>query len=66
MQDKLLTTREAAPLLGVSEAFLERDRWAGAKVPFVRIGSRAVRYRISDIESYIKSRVQQSVIGRDS
>jgi predicted DNA-binding transcriptional regulator AlpA len=66
MQDKLLTTKEAAPLLGVSEAFLERDRWAGAKVPFVRIGSRAVRYRISDIESYIESRVQQSVIGRDN
>jgi len=43
MQDKLLTTKEAAPILGVSEAFLERDRWAGAQVPFIRIGSRAVR-----------------------
>ena len=49
MQDKLLTTKDAAPLLGVSIAFLERDRWAGARVPFIRIGSRAVRYRISDL-----------------
>ena len=58
MQDKLLTTKEAAPILGVSEAFLERDRWAGAQVPFIRIGSRAVRYRISDLNAYIDSRRQ--------
>ncbi len=29
MTDKLLTTAEAAQALGVSKAFLERDRWAG-------------------------------------
>lgn len=57
MQDKLLTTKQAAPILGVSEAFLERDRWAGAKVPFIRVGSRAVRYRWSDLQSYIESRL---------
>ncbi|MCF8197883.1 MAG: helix-turn-helix domain-containing protein [Sulfuritalea sp.] len=61
MQDKLLTTKEAAPILGVSEAFLERDRWAGAQVPFIRIGSRAVRYRISDLNAYIDSRRQTPV-----
>ncbi len=32
MNDHLLTTKQAAPILGVSKAFLERDRWAGAKV----------------------------------
>ena len=32
---KLLTTKEAARFLGVSTAFLERDRWAGARIPFV-------------------------------
>jgi predicted DNA-binding transcriptional regulator AlpA len=57
MLDKLLTTKQAAPILGVSEAFLERDRWAGAKVPFVRVGSRAVRYRLSDLQGYIESRL---------
>lgn len=61
MQDKLLTTKEAAPILGVSEAFLERDRWAGAQVPFIRIGSRAVRYRVSDLNAYIDSRRQTPV-----
>lgn len=60
MQDKLLTSKEAAPLLGVSVAFLERDRWAGARVPFIKIGSRAVRYRLSDLNAYIESCLRQS------
>lgn len=55
MQDQLLTTKQAAQILGVSIAFLERDRWAGARVPFVKIGSRAVRYRHSDLLAYIES-----------
>lgn len=55
MQDSLLSTKQAAQILGVSTAFLERDRWAGARVPFVKIGSRAVRYRLSDLLAYIES-----------
>jgi excisionase family DNA binding protein len=53
MEVRLLSTKEAAQRLGVSEAFLERDRWAGAKIPFVRIGTRTVRYREQDLERYI-------------
>ena len=53
---ELLTTKQAAGFLSVSTAFLERDRWAGAKVPFVRVGSRAVRYLKSDLETYILER----------
>ena len=52
----LLTTKEAAEYLGVSMAFLERDRWAGAKVPFVRVGSRTIRYLKSDLEEYVRER----------
>lgn len=55
MIEQLLTTKQAAPILGVSIAFLERDRWAGARVPFIKIGSRAVRYRLSDLLDYIES-----------
>lgn len=55
MIEQLLTTKQAAPILGVSIAFLERDRWAGARVPFIKIGSRAVRYRLSDLMGYIES-----------
>jgi excisionase family DNA binding protein len=58
--NRLLTTKEAARFLGVSEAFLERDRWAGADIPFVRVGSRAVRYQISELEAFVRSRVRKS------
>lgn len=60
MSDNLLTTKEAARVLGVSEAFLERDRWAGAKIPFIRVGNRAVRYSRSDLDTFVRSRVRSS------
>jgi excisionase family DNA binding protein len=60
MQDQLLTTKQAAFLLGISCAFLERDRWAGAKIPFIKVGSRSVRYRQSDLDTYIANRVKHS------
>ncbi|MFC1376579.1 MAG: DNA-binding protein, partial [gamma proteobacterium symbiont of Ctena orbiculata] len=28
-------------------------RWAGARIPFVKIGARAVRYRADDLNAYI-------------
>ncbi|SEL65023.1 helix-turn-helix transcriptional regulator [Nitrosovibrio tenuis] len=56
----LLNTTQAARYLGLSKAFLERDRWAGAKVPFIKIGSRAVRYRLQDLEKYIESCIRKS------
>lgn len=52
---KLLTTKEAATLLGVSRAFLERDRWRGATIPFVRIGTRTVRYHPDVIQNIMGS-----------
>ena len=58
--DRLLTTKEAAAYLGVSAAFLERDRWAGARIPFVRIGSRAVRYPLSELENYVAGQLRTS------
>ena len=60
MSQNLLTTAEAAKFLGVSKAFLERDRWAGARVPFIKVGSRAVRYRLSDLNDYIEKQVRLS------
>ena len=60
MTNHLFTTKDAAELLGVSKAFLERDRWAGARVPFVKVGSRAVRYRLSDLGSYIEGQIRHS------
>ncbi len=60
MQTELLDTKAAAQYLNVSKAFLERDRWAGARVPFVKIGARAVRYRLEDLNSYISAQIRRS------
>jgi hypothetical protein len=60
MKTELLDTKAAAQYLNVSKAFLERDRWAGARIPFVKIGARAVRYRANDLETYINAQLRQS------
>lgn len=60
MTSNLLTTKAAAKLLSVSEAFLERDRWAGARIPFIKVGTRAVRYRLEDLQRYVNSRSRTS------
>lgn len=56
----LLNTEQAAARLGVEKSFLERDRWEGAKVPFVRLGARTIRYRQQDLEQYIESQIRHS------
>lgn len=63
MTEQLLTTRDAARILCVSEAFLERDRWAGARIPFVKVG-RAVRYRLIELERYVEARTRRSTSER--
>lgn len=63
-QTPLLKTEQAAQYLSVSKAFLERDRWAGAKVPFIKIGSRTIRYRLTDLQNYISSQSRKSTSDR--
>jgi hypothetical protein len=41
--DALVTTAMVAAYLNCSEAKLERDRWAGVGIPYIKIG-RHVRY----------------------
>jgi len=52
----LLTQRQAAALLCLSERTLERFRVSGVGPKFVRMG-KSVRYRLSDVEAWIASRV---------
>jgi excisionase family DNA binding protein len=54
----LLTTEQAAELLGVSAGFLARDRWAGAKIPFIKVGARAVRYDAEVIREYLRKQTR--------
>ena len=60
MTKQLLTTKAAAEFLGVSNSFLEKDRWRGARIPFIRISSRSIRYRSEDLERYIESQLMNS------
>jgi len=53
----LLTQREAASLLHLSERTLERFRVSGTGPKFLRLG-RSIRYRLTDIEAFIASRVR--------
>ena len=53
---RLLTQREAASTLRLSERTLERLRLQGGGPMFVKCG-RAVRYRECDLEAWIDARV---------
>jgi predicted DNA-binding transcriptional regulator AlpA len=59
----LLTQREAATLLQLSERTLERFRVSGTGPKFVRLG-RSVRYSLSEIEAFIASRTVGSTSER--
>lgn len=51
----LLHTKDAAKLLGLSPAMLERLRWMGEGPPYVHpTGGRAVRYRYRDLTDWIE------------
>jgi len=52
----LLTTKQAARRLNVSESFLERDRWVGPTIRFIRVGTRGIRYRLEDLLEYVAKR----------
>lgn len=58
--DDLFPTDEAARLIGVSCQFLEIGRTKGYGPRFVRISPRCVRYRRSDILSWLNSRTHSS------
>ena len=60
MINQLVNTKQAANYLGVSASFLEKDRWRGARIPFVRISARSIKYRIEDLNNYIESQIKFS------
>lgn len=55
----LLSSAEAARLLGVSTSFLEKDRWRGGGIPYVKVGH-AVRYTQDSLEAYVSARIRTS------
>jgi len=56
ISERLIHTAYAARLLGVSDAWLARERWKGTGPAFIRVGGprgRAVRYRLRDLYAWI-------------
>jgi excisionase family DNA binding protein len=52
--DRLLTPEQAAELLGLSKATLATWRASRKVLPFVRVGSKAVRYSEEAIREYAR------------
>ena len=53
LRHRLVKQDKAAEYLGLSEATLERDRWRGGDIPYIRIGPRAIRYDLEQLDDYI-------------
>ena len=53
MNKRLVGQKEAAEYLNLSEATMERDRWRGGDIPYIRIGPRAIRYDLEQLDEYI-------------
>lgn len=59
MQDIFIDTKQLAKLTNTSEVNWPRRRCNGEGPPFVKIG-RSVRYRLSDVEAWLKQQERQS------
>ncbi len=51
---KLLRVRDATEVLSISVSKMN-DLYYGGKIPHVRVGKRSVRFRESDLESYVEA-----------
>ena len=61
MTPGLIKQSEAAEYLGLSEATLERDRWRGGEIPYIKVGTRSIRYSLDQLEEYVQSRTVKNI-----
>jgi predicted DNA-binding transcriptional regulator AlpA len=54
--EELLTTRQAASMLGLSGRTLEGFRLKGGGPPYKQLGGRTVRYQANELRAWIASR----------
>lgn len=54
MEQQLMTTRELAAKLGVTPNTLAIWRFRGMGPKWVRLGTRIVRYRPSDVDEFLR------------
>ena len=63
MRKSHLRTAEAAALIGISPASLNRLRRDGDGPPAARINARVFRFRLADVEHWLKLRTEQQMAG---
>ena len=56
--DRLLTEKQAARYLGFTPRALQNWRWCGGGPAFVKVSTRAVRYRLSDLARWVSQRIR--------
>jgi excisionase family DNA binding protein len=55
-----LTTAEAAEILGVSTRTLEKWRMEGGGPKYVRLSPRCIRYRLRELDEFLKTRLREN------
>lgn len=66
-QDLLITTKQAADLLGVSPRSLEKWRLIGCGPAYRKLAGRLVRYALADLDDFAGDRrISTSDPGRDA
>ena len=56
LKKNLVKQDGAATYLSLSEATLERDRWRGGEIPYIKVGPRAIRYDLNQLNAYLESK----------
>ena len=58
--EALLTSKQAAAVLGFHASYLAKARLTGGGPRYLKIGARAVRYRRSDIDTWLADKMRIS------
>lgn len=62
--DRLMTPRQTADFLGLSESTLAKKRLTKEGPPYIKMGG-TVRYRRSDLETFVERSVRRSTHKHD-
>lgn len=52
---RLVDENEAAAILGVSVAFLKKDRLTARRIPYASLSRRLVRYPLSGLQAFVEA-----------
>lgn len=63
LKNYLVSEKEAAQFLGFTIRFLQARRVRGNGPRFVKISSRAIRYRVSDLKEWVEGKLRTSTSG---